>query len=284
MTAVEQAWARHRRWSVAAGAAQKRIAVRRRANLVLLVTGALAGAVAVVWGPPSPVAPVASIVAALALSAAGIIQARFLAPAEVARWSRARAASEAVKAEVYRFLVGVAPYDGDERDDRLNEKVDTLGALAGDQLADLPNTPDEIALPPIGGLADYREKRARHQAGWHRGRIDQHLRSASRLRAAELAATAVGAVLAAIGAALKVELAAWTTAAAAIAAAVAAHAAAARHDRIAASYAATADQLERLLERLPPGPDAARAAQFVVAVERVLAEQNEGWTSLIETA
>jgi cytochrome c551/c552 len=77
-------------------------------------------------------------------------------------------------------------------------------------------------------------------------------------------------------------LSAWAAAATTIAAAFATHLAAAQHQRIAASYAATADQLDRLIADVDPASaDPDRQAQFVADVERVLAAQNDGWTDLL---
>ena len=113
-------------------------------------------------------------------------------------------------------------------------------------------------------------------------RSRDHLRKARTLRLAQLAATGVGVVLAAVAGALPgSHLAVWTAAATTIAAAIGTHLAAGQHQRIAASYASTADQLERLIAEVDPvgaGPD--RRARFVADVERVLAAQNSGWTDL----
>jgi len=77
-------------------------------------------------------------------------------------------------------------------------------------------------------------------------------------------------------------LSAWTAAATTVAAAIATHLAATHHERIAASYAATADQLDRLIADVDPATtDPDRQAQFVAEAERILAAQNEGWTDLL---
>jgi hypothetical protein len=102
----------------------------------------------------------------------------------------------------------------------------------------------------------------------------------------QLAATAAGAVLAAVAGALPgAHLAVWTAAATTVAAAFATHIAAAQHQRVAASFAATADQLERLIVGVDPAKASTdRQAQFVADVERVLATQNNGWVDLLSTA
>ena len=280
--ALAEVWEKHRVWSAVAEASQRRIVVRRRLNLVLLTVGALMGAVAAVGGWPSWLTSTAAGIAAVVLGAAGLLQARFLNPGEIGRWSGARAASEALKAEVFRHLAGVAPYAGPDRDERLRERADEVRAVTSGLQVDFQLAVGDGKQPPaVCDLSTYVEKRARHQAGWHRGRVGKHQRLANRLRAAELGATGVGMVLAALAAAVRIDLAVWVGAASTVAAVFAAHLTATRHDRIAATYAATAGQLDDLVARLPEEPDGATAARFVDAVERVLVAQNEGWVGLL---
>jgi hypothetical protein len=281
--AVDAAWRRYRRWARVARAGRKRIRKWRQGALILLVVGALLGALPSLPGWPPDLTPVTGILAALALAAAGGIQLNFLNADQMARWTKARATAEGLKAEIYRFCAGVAPYTGADRDAKLNGRVDELTTGTTDLAADVQRSPpDTRPLPEVHDIASYVVKRAEAQRVWHADRILDHTRRARNLRLAEFAATAVGAVLSAVSAALKIDLAAWIAASTTIAAAVSAHAAAARHDKIAASYAVTTDHLERLIERLPAEPDPRAAAEFVVAVERVLAAQNEGWVELIE--
>lgn len=132
----------------------------------------------------------------------------------------------------------------------------------------------------------YVENRAREQAEWHRLKIKMHMDKARNLRYCQLAATAAGAVLAAVAGVLAgAHLAVWTAAATTVAAAFATHVAAAQHQRIAASFAATADQIERLITGVDTkNASAGRQAQFVADVERVLATQNNGWVDLLGTS
>jgi Protein of unknown function (DUF4231) len=103
-------WRRHRQWSVAADVARKRLDRWRLWNLVLLVLGALMGALAAQTWLAAGVATGSAAVAAVCLGLAGLLQAHALTTDESARWTHARAASEALKAETYRYLMRVAPY------------------------------------------------------------------------------------------------------------------------------------------------------------------------------
>ena len=95
----------------------------------------------------------------------------------------------------------------------------------------------------------------------------------------------MGVVLAAVtGFVPSWHLSTWTAAATTVAAAVGAHLAATQHQRIAAAYASTTEQLERLVALFDPATAMpAEQAQFVAEVERVLEVQNEGWTDLFES-
>jgi cytochrome c551/c552 len=281
---LNQVWRSHRQWSRAADAAQSRLNKWRGRNLALLVLGALAGALAAqAWAASAVTSAFAATSAAL-LAIAGLIQGTALTSADTSRWTGARAASEALKAEAYRFLARVKPYDGADRTEQLEAQLKAIqtrgqALLVDEQLF----APDNRALPQVSTFGGYLTARAQQQADWHRNKSAEHARKARTLRIWQLAATAAGAVLAAIGGALpQSHLAAWTAAATTVAAAFATHLAATQHQRIAASYAATADQLDRLIAGIDPatvGPD--RQAQFVADVERVLAAQNDGWTDLL---
>jgi hypothetical protein len=284
---LHKVWQTHREWSTAADAAEKSLVRWRLSNLALLVLGAVAAAFAAqTWLVSAAAVGLAATSAAL-LTAAGFIQGNMITSEATPRWTDARAASEALKAETYRYLAGVNPYAGPDRGKQLQAQLDAVQTrnkdlLIQQQLAVVRDG----SLPAAATFGQYIEQRAQEQATWHRDKIDEHRKKARALRQWQLGATIAGAVLAAIAGVLPgAHLAAWTAAATTIAAAFATHLAATQHQRIAASFAATADQLERLIV----GMDAKTAsteqqAQFVADVERVLAVQNNGWVDLLSTA
>lgn len=280
---LNQVWTSHRQWSLAADAAQSRLKHWRQRTLALLVAGALAGAIAAQTWLSSGFVSAAAAVSAVLLAIAAWVQGTALTSDETERWTGARAASEALKAEAYRYLTRVQPYDGADRGGRLSAQFDAIQAREQKLLVDQQLVPsDNRPLPKVSTFGGYLTARAQQQATWHRDKVGDHLRKARTLRLAQLAATGVGVVLAAVAGVLSgSHLAAWTAAATTIAAAIGAHLAAGQHRRIAASYASTADQLDRLIAEVDPagaGPD--RQARFVADVERVLAAQNSGWTDL----
>ena len=175
---VEGAWRRQRQWSIAASNGRERLERWRRVNLILLVVGAILGAVAAHASWPRGVTGTAAGGAALALAVAGILQQRFLNADEVARWTGARAASETLKAEVFRYRAGVAPYDDADRDRVLSFQVDAVQKKSAALALDLQQTPaDSKALPEVSDFPSYVTNRAKNQADWHRGKIAEHVQA-----------------------------------------------------------------------------------------------------------
>jgi hypothetical protein len=277
-------WRRHRQWSIAANRARARLDRWRLWNLTLLVLGALLGALAAQTWLARGVATGSAIAAAIALGLAGILQANALNADQTARWTHARAASEALKAETYRYLLRVAPYAGTGRAQVLQAQLELVQGRTKALVADQQEAkPDDRPLPTLRTVQEYATVRAQGQATWHRDKVVEHERQARNLRFWQLLATGVGVVLAAItGFVPSWRLSTWTAAATTVAAAYGAHLAATQHQRIAAAYAGTSEQLERLVALFDPGTATPTdQAQFVAEVERVLAVQNEGWTDLL---
>jgi hypothetical protein len=281
---VDLVWSRHRQWSIAADTARARLDRRRLWNLALLVIGALAAALSAQTWPTPGVATAFALAAAIALAVAGLVQVHALNADQTARWTLARAASEALKAEIYRYLARVSPYAGPDRAQVLQAQLDVVQTRARDLVVDQQAVPpDGRPLPTLRSVEEYVAARAQGQATWHRDKGAVHARQGRRLRLWQLLATGAGAVLAAAtGLVPSLRLPTWTAAATTIAAALGAHLAATQHQRIAAAYAATADQLERLIAFFDPATGTpVQQAQFVADVERVLAVQNEGWADLL---
>ncbi len=284
---LREVWQKHQRWSDAADGAQRSLNRWRLSNLALLVLGAIAAAFAAQTWLASAASTSLAVISAAVLAVAAIIQGNMLTSDGMSRWTRARAASEALKAETCRYLTGVQPYAGPDRDEQLKTQLDAVQTRARELLIDEQlAAPGDDKLPAVDTFERYVENRAREQAQWHRSKIEKHMGKARNLRFCQLAATVAGAVLAAVAGVLPgSHLAAWTAAATTVAAVFATHIAAVQHQRIAASFAATADQIERLITGVDTkNASADRQAQFVADVERVLATQNNGWVDLLGTS
>ena len=281
---LDLAWRRHRQWSLAADRGKARLARWRLWNLVLLVLGALSGALAAQTWLAAPAATAAAIAAAVALALAGFLQAHALNADQTARWTHARAASEALKAETHRYLMRVAPYAREDRAAVLQARLDVVRTRAAALLVDQQEvTSDDRPLPALRTVQEYVTERVQRQATWHRDKSAEHARRARRLRFLQLLATGVGVVLAAVtGFVPSWGLSTWTAAATTVAAAFGAHLAAEQHQGIATAYAGTADQLEALVAGFDPATATpGQQAEFVADVERVLAAQNQGWSDLL---
>jgi hypothetical protein len=305
--ALTSTWESQRRWSQVANAAGDRLDSWRWRNLGLLGVGALMGALAAQehWlgnGWRSGYA----IVGAVALAIAGVLQRAFLGPGQVKRQTTARAASEALKAEVYRYLVGVPPYDDAGADTKLARAADRVDDAAAEYLVAKHTVAlDDEPAPAIADIDDYVRERAVAQRDWHDDRVASLQARARGLHFAELTATGAAAVLAAVAGladfaelATVAGLAAWVGLATTGSSAIAAHLAAGRYERLATTYAYTATQLDRLIRDREAShalvhsdspvepesgarPNHAADAAFVDAVEKVLAVQNGSWVALL---
>ncbi|MGH3913429.1 MAG: DUF4231 domain-containing protein [Pseudonocardiaceae bacterium] len=287
MTIAQTVWDNHRKWSGVAGAARRHLDCWRLANLALLAAGALGAAVATQSSWPSDTVRTAcGALGAGALVLAGVVQQGCLGKERVLRWTTARAASEALKAETFRYLAGVEPYTDSHGDAELIRKSNEIQTRSADFIIDFDKTaPDGKSLPAVQDLPSYVTMRAQDQERWHSQRVEQHSDKAKYLRGAELAATALAFALATAATQFSLpDVSAWVGFATTLGAAIAAHLAATQHDRIAASYCRTTVQLRALLSGFTPdAATPAAGALFVRDVEGILAAQNEGWVSLLSS-
>lgn len=282
---VEDVWRAHRQWSAVAVRAGGSLGRWRSVNLGLILLGSVLAALATQAGWLSrPASITLGAVSAAALAVAGVVQARLLSAERVRSRLGARAASEALKALTYRYLASVRPFSGRDAESLLSQAVAQVEELAGDDAVLVVGVDaDDHPLPAVRNVADYVRQRAVAQRDWHARGAATHRTRAQRWRLAELGATGLAAVLAAVGGAVPgSDLSAWVAVATTLAAAFAAHLATEQHERIAASYAKTVLTLNRLVRDFDPAvADEDQAAQFVTSVESVLATQNDAWVALV---
>lgn len=275
---VEEVWRRQRQWSGLANAKTLTLRRWRRTNLTLVIIGALLGALATQQWLPRAAQLTAGIAGSVLLAVAAIIQGQCIGPAQVKERVTARSAAETLRGAVHRHRSGVGGGTAE-----LTAARDLVGDKGEALAAQVRERPEDAAGLPETGIGAYVDDRARAQLEFHSRGAARHATLEQRWRLAQIAATAVAALLSAIGGALEgTSLSAWVGVATTVAGAVAAHLASEQHARIAARYASTADQLEQLLAGFDPATaDPTAAAAFVVAVEAVLDRQNSTWVSTL---
>lgn len=204
-------------------------------------------------------------------------------------WTRARAAAEALKETIYRYLLGAAPYGPSpppaelvRRCQTIKQGLSDLGALAATV------EPASQARPSALSPHDYAEQRVLGQVnGYYYPSARRNALTARRLRGLEFAlsllATALGATAGLaepLGLAGLAELGAWAAVATTLAGAISAHVAASRFDHLATVYFSTAERLRGLRDEwlaTPERLDAACVAAFVDNCERAISAENEAW-------
>ena len=284
---------RQAQWSETANHLKSTIDDARWWVFALSVAGAILAAVASQMGGPATDAATISIgnprswvaiAAAVSLAFATFFTSRLLGSEHVTDWVRARAISERLKREAFRFAAAAAPYDDpnrakaelaldDERKKIEDDGVDLLGkqvaATGKGSLPRGPLTQDE-----------YIARRVKAQIEWFNPKADKYQAIAARLRTIELilaaAATLITAVASVAGKSVlwgvSFDFAAITAVLTTIAAAVLTHVEASRYDFLVMTYRATARRLQDRANRSHvPWSD------FVNDCENFLAAENASW-------
>jgi hypothetical protein len=282
--ALRFVWDRQRVWSLTANALQNRVAKRRAWALVTLLGTAVLGAVATQTEPALPV-----LSQWLAGIAAGVVAvATFLRqrarPLGILQWTDARDVSEQLKAQIYMFLAGVAPYRDGETG-RLVKDASGAWQKAADEVH-LMSESDRRDLPAVTDVASYVKVRVKGQIdGYYRVRAEKYRRLLRICRILEVGLGSVGVLLgAAASVAAMTGATLWIVTLTTVVTAIAAHSAQARYEFLETEYTRTANRLEDLLAlratvRSPtPGDD----DEFVAACERVIFDQNEVWLTKLK--
>ena len=208
---------------------------------------------------------------------------------QVRAWIRARAAAEALKETIYRYLVGAAPYaptptpaDLVRRCQAIKQGLSDLGALAATV------EPKPKSRPSTLTVDEYAEQRVAGQVnGYYYPSARKNALKARRLRGLEFSLSLLATLLAAVaglseavGAEWLGEFGAWAAVATTIAGAITAHIAASRFDHQATVYFSTAERLRGLRDEWLASPDRLlpdNALAFVDNCERAISAENEAW-------
>jgi len=253
-------------------------------------SGALLAAVASQL-PEGTARSVVAVAGAAALAVVSFLSARLLNSEHIGRWTRARAAAEALKREAFKFAASAAPYDDPvSRNPRLAAELERIEQDLDDLLGDKA-PPEEPATSPttLISRADYLKLRLRSQVDdFYEPKARLFQRRSDRLRQIEfvlaLFATVITAGVALAGKSLlgiPFDLTALTAVLTTVSGAIVAHIESARYDFLVTTYRVTARRL-RHEERAAGEVEALSAGQWSALVQRsesILADENSTWTA-----
>jgi hypothetical protein len=281
--AVSSVWDQQSIWSQSANRLKASVGRARASALALGIAAAAFGtAASQTMGWNSLVGKVLAFAAAVAAGAAPVLAQRG-GPTRLGDWTRLRAVSEALKAEVYTCLAGVGPYRTAsspsallaERSRELRSSgLDLVRYTTG--IAPRPRT-----VPAVVDADTYVARRLRQQiTTYYRPKVEEMRRKVRFVEGVELLLGCSGAVLAAAAGIFSgQQAAAWVAVVASVSTATTAHAVAQRYAYQQLEFTRTTQELERLLERWDRIPEASAefADEFVAECEGVISIQNEAW-------
>jgi hypothetical protein len=277
---VETVWGHQSVWSQTANLLKARIDRLRSLMLALAIVSAVLTTLATRVSLDRPGGRALALAAGVAVALVPLVRIR-LGPDAVSQWTRARAVSEQLKAEVYRFLARVAPFRGIDRNRQLVERTRRVRNAASDLLQHTAGmAPATREIPAVHDADTYVTGRLRPQVTWYRSRSDGLSRRLAWARRVEVALSVLAAVLAVSAAVLKVDAAAaWVAVVTTVTAAVSSHVAASRWEYQLVEYLRTAAELEELQESWlsTDEHDEATADALVERCEHVVSIQNDGW-------
>jgi len=283
---VDSVWEHQSVWSQTANVLKARIDRLRTTMLALAVASAVLTTLATQTATLTTAGGrVLALAAGVTVGLVPVVRSR-LGRDAVSRWTRARAVSEELKAECYRFLAGVAPYRGTDRQTRLAERTRRVQDAAADLVVDTAGiSAVKRDVPPVTDVPSYVDHRIVPQIGWYRSRSTGLARRLALARQLELGLAVVGVLLAATASTWSAgDVAAWVAVVTTLTAALSSHVAASRWEYQLVEYLRTAEELNRLREEwvaqhatgLAIDDDGAED-RLVEHCEHVVSIQNDGW-------
>ena len=278
---ARSAWTDLARWEDRELMLRSRLARWRSIAAAGVVIGALLATIAVT-APGGVLEIFFASGGAVVLSVVAGIRRTQISHERIEAWVRARSASTALEGEIYRFLLGVAPYAWEQSDlslfqQRRLELTARTSELNLEVAAVSP--PMDDSRRPLGTLTvdDYIEKRVDDFLDFYNARASRDNLTATRLRNLEFILLLFAAALAGLNSSTVVaglnSLGLWVAVVTTAAGAVTAYLASGRYDVRAITFNATADRLAALRSGYL-GDDAnsepARISEFVDDVENAI--------------
>jgi hypothetical protein len=289
MTALDATARRQAEWSTTAGSLKAKYDRARQVTLGLSIGAALLAAVASQLENESRL--YLSIASAVLLGVVSFLSARLLNSARASAWVRARAASEALKREAFKYAASAAPYDDVvSREAHLNDEREKIEKDAEDLLGEIvpANTAGSAPRSLLSPEAYIKARVIGQIAGFYGPRAIKYKKYVSILRGFEFGFSLIAAIVAAaVGVAgkeiigVRFDFVALTAVLTTIAGAILAHIEASRYDFLIITYRATARRLGNELTRggSPEPTTANEWSAFVNRCEAIISDENNGWVA-----
>lgn len=290
---IESAWRDQAMWSETANLFKTSLFTWRYRATLAGVAGALFQTLAATlvsfgdawWWPRT----VISIVGTVILATVPFITKNKASKDHLARWVRARSASEALKEVIYRFLVGVPPFETNSSVAALSERCQAIKEKVQDlRIYNATVEPQPKKRPFELTVDEYVENRVNDQIdNFYVPKAREKALKAERLHGWEFRFGGLAVVLAALASALPAAgltqlsvLGSWVAVVTTIVAAITAHLASSRYDHEAIIYLGTADRLTAVRDIWLSDPNRmapASVTRFVENCEHAISTQNEAW-------
>ena len=289
MTALAETANRQSLWSSTAGVLKRRVQLARWVTFAFSILGALLASIASQLNDAPRM--YFAVAGAVLLAVVSFVTSRLLGGFQVASWTRARTASEALKREAYKYAASVAPYDDPvKRDAALNSERERIERDVDDLLASAVSNA-KAGSAPRGNLSrdDYVARRVREQIDrYYLPRANANKKIAVRLRSAEFGLALVATIITAmVGVAgkdpfgIKFDFVALTAVLTTIAGAVLTHIEATRCDFLVMIYRATARRLSAQIANIGDvnALSAEKWSDFVNRCEAIISDENTSWAA-----
>jgi hypothetical protein len=287
------AWEDQAKWSAAAAYFKEHLSRVRTGIFCLSITGAAAETLAAQLHSNNVTsARTIAAVGAISIALAAALQSQARIPERIERWTRARAASEALKEHVFRYLARTGTYAAANPEGELRRKREEITNNVSDLLPRVQGAPAAAKreAPQFSDLAGYVNARVEPQIeGFYLKRSDEFRAKAATWRRVNAALLFVSAVLGAIVSALPylLRLGGWIAVLTTITGAIAAHVETLRLDQLVISYEKTGQRLKGLraefrdsLSKRTAPLTQAEMDDFVNRCETAISSENQSWMAL----
>jgi hypothetical protein len=272
-------------WSATATAHKSSFERTRALVFALSILAALLAAVASQRADPER--QYLAVASAMSMGLATFLTGRLLNLQRSQIWVRARAASEALKREAFKFAAEAAPFDDPAtRNQRLREETERIVREVDDLLSERADT-GASSIPRAAITADeYIAKRVTQQIDYHEKGAKRARASARKFRQVEFVLGLGTAIITGVLGVIDKEnlfrgfdLVALTAVFTTLAGMILAYVEASRYDFIVSSYRVTARRLRDLANNPPANPQPGTPAwsAFVEQCEAILQDQNSSW-------